>query len=314
MAPRRDPAGTRRGTSPAPTTPRSRARAPATGLSSVTARILVGARHRHAGGRPARSSSPTLERDWLDPADIPGMPEAADAGRRGRRARRERIVVFGDFDLDGISAAATATLGPASDGGATCDAVVPHRFREGYGLSDGVARAARLRSRRRSWSRSTAASRARPRSPLLERAGIDVVVTDHHEPGEGVPDGVPVANPKLAEGGLARSRAPGVALTLVQAVGALLGVPDAWRRPHRPGDARHGCRHRAAGRTRTARSWPTGSRARATRAARRRRRARGGRGRRHSTSLDADRVAFALAPRLNAAGRMADPESRSSCC
>ena len=46
----------------------------------------------------------------------------------------ERIVVFGDFDLDGVSASAVAARGLASMG-ANVSAIVPHRFKEGYGLS-----------------------------------------------------------------------------------------------------------------------------------------------------------------------------------
>jgi len=136
---------------------------------------------------------------------------------------------------------------------------------------------------------------------LLAEKGVRVVITDHHEPGAGLPLGVPVANPKLdASGGASCDLAgAGVALKLVSAVGARLGQPTVWReltdlpRWHRRG-------HRAAVfREQSARRRWRG--AYACGAARVGRRA--ARGRRPTAdALSSDGVAFALAPRLNAAG------------
>src|SRR5574340_1174888 len=95
-----------------------------TGLSPVTAGILI-ARGITSAHEVRRFLEPSLERDWVRTDDIPGMAAAAarvaDAVRAG-----QRIVVFGDFDLDGISAAATAALGLQACG-AQVEAVVPHR-------------------------------------------------------------------------------------------------------------------------------------------------------------------------------------------
>lgn len=104
----------------------------ATGLSPVVARILASRGVRDADGA-TRFLSPSLERDWRDPRLLPGMPAAAEAVAEAVRAGR-RVVVFGDFDVDGVSAAATAALGLRSLGGDVTP-VVPHRFREGYGLT-----------------------------------------------------------------------------------------------------------------------------------------------------------------------------------
>ena len=53
---------------------------------------------------------PSLDRDWLDPYTIPGLSEVADALEQVMRADG-RILVFGDFDLDGISATSVITRG-----------------------------------------------------------------------------------------------------------------------------------------------------------------------------------------------------------
>ena len=160
------------------------------------ARILVGARHRHAeAGRAlprARSSSAT----GSTPSLVPGMAEAADAVAAAVRAG-ERIVVFGDFDLDGISAAAVAARGLRSSGrrasARSCRTASARATGSRPPRSSGSARAA-ARARRHRRLRHLLGRR---RSPLLVAQGVDVVVTDHHEPGELRADGVPVADPKL---------------------------------------------------------------------------------------------------------------------
>jgi single-stranded-DNA-specific exonuclease len=171
--------------------------------------------------------SPSLERDWHDPSVIPGMAEVAarvaDAVAAGRR-----IVVFGDFDLDGISAAAVAARGLAAMG-AKVEAIVPHRFREGYGLSPAALERMIGMGPELVVTVDCGVSAEVEVRQLLS-AGIDVVVTDHHEPGELLPDFVPLANPKLDPDCPSRDLAgAGVALKLVQAVGALNGFPDTWK-------------------------------------------------------------------------------------
>lgn len=272
-----------------------------TGLSPITARVLV-SRGIVTPFDVRSFLEPSLDRDWVAEGDVPGLAEAAsrvaDAVTTG-----ERVVVFGDFDLDGISAAATATLGLRAMG-AVAEAAVPHRFREGYGLSAAALDRVVSMSPSLVVTVDCGISNAGEVAQLRAR-GIDVVVTDHHEVGDGRPEGVPVANPKLAESGPPLSGS-GVALALVQAVGARLGQPDVWRDltdlamlgtvadmvpllgPNRAlvadGLARVHARPRA------------GIAALSDVAAT------------DASALTAEQVAFFLAPRLNAAGRMADPE------
>ena len=72
---------------------------------------------------------PSLERDWLNPYDIPGIAEVADALEEALRARKH-VVVFGDFDLDGISATTVLTRGLRALGGFATP-FIPLRFEEG---------------------------------------------------------------------------------------------------------------------------------------------------------------------------------------
>ena len=57
-----------------------------------------------------RFLAPSLERDWLDPYIIPGLSDVADALEAAVK-RGDHILVFGDFDLDGISATTVLTRG-----------------------------------------------------------------------------------------------------------------------------------------------------------------------------------------------------------
>jgi len=246
--------------------------------------------------------APDLERDWRDPESLPGMPACADAVAAAIRARRP-IVVFGDFDVDGLTAAALATRGLASMG-ATVTAVVPHRFDEGYGLSEAAVKRALALDPGLVITVDCGISSA-TEVALMVAAGVDVVVTDHHEPGEGVPVGVPVCDPKLDASGFQGLAGAGVALKLIAATGARLGHPDAWRdltdlaAIGTVGDIvplldenralvadglarmRAGARPGIAALLRVAGVEPA--------------------------AVTSDRIAFAAAPRLNAAGRIADP-------
>jgi len=276
--------------------------AAATGLSEVVARILV-ARGIETPEAAERFLEPDLDRDWLDPFLIPGMQQAAERVAAAIRAQ-ERIVVFGDFDLDGVSSAAVAARGLAALG-AEVTATVPHRFREGYGLTP-VSVARLVEAAPGLVITVDCGISAAVEVAELAAAGIDVVVTDHHEPGAGLPEGVPVADPKIDPACPSRELAgAGVALKLVQGVGLHLGRPDEWRALADLamlgtvadivplfGENRALV---AEGLARTRRTPRTGIAALAAVAST------------DLPGLTSDAVAFQLAPRLNAAGRMAEP-------
>jgi single-stranded-DNA-specific exonuclease len=281
--------------------PSAQALSEATGLSLVTAGLLVsrGVRDPEAAGRFLH---PDLERDWRDPDELPGMPEAADAVAAAIEARA-RIVVFGDFDADGITAAAVVYRGLA-ELGAQVEVDLPHRFDDGYGLTQSsvdrlVALAPDLVITVDNGISSAEEVRA------LLAAGIDVVVTDHHEPGELVPEGVPVVDPKLGGYHFQGLAGAGVALKLVQAVGGRLGRPGLHEQL--TDIAAVGTladvvsvldENRALiahGLERIRRDPRPGLRALAEEAGV------------DVVALTSDNVVFALVPRLNASGRVADP-------
>ena len=199
----------------------------ATGVTPLAARVMVARGIRDAASARA-FLTPSLERDWFDPLELPGLPAAADRVERAVR-EGEVIAVFGDFDVDGMSSTCLLTLA-LRELGAEVHPYIPRRFGEGYGLSaealervvegchpdlivtvdNGIAAAAEVE--------------------MVRGRGIDVVVTDHHEPADLVPEGVPVCDPKLDHDCPSCDLAgAGVALKLVHELGRRFGVPELWR-------------------------------------------------------------------------------------
>lgn len=196
------------------------------GLPHMVARALV-ARGVDTPERVGEFLTPSLERDWEDPASIPGMVGVVDALERAVRGGK-RIVVFGDFDLDGISSTAVMIRGLHAMG-CTADVIIPHRIDEGYGLTDASLERVYALDPDFLITVDCGISGAREVALLLER-GIEVAITDHHEPSDGVPVGVPVTDPKLdsacPSGNLA---GVGVALKVICLLGQRMGKPDVWR-------------------------------------------------------------------------------------
>ena len=135
--------------------------------------------------------------DLAPPEELPGIVEAADALLAAISASRE-IVVFGDYDCDGVCAAAilVKTLEAL---GARVRPFLPERLTEGYGMSD--ASVARMLSEVPGVGLvvtvDNGINSVRQIAALKER-GIAVVVTDHHLPGEELPSADALVNPKVS--------------------------------------------------------------------------------------------------------------------
>ncbi len=172
---------------------------------------------------------PSLDRDWLNPYIIPGLEEVVDDLERAIRQHRH-ILVFGDFDLDGISATTVLTRGLRGLG-ATVTPFIPRRFDEGYGLSvEAFDRALKQDSDIEVIVTVDCGIACRDAAAAIRARGVDVLITDHHEPADLVPLDVPVADPKIDEECPSTILAGvGVACKLLQALGGRMGQPHLWR-------------------------------------------------------------------------------------
>jgi single-stranded-DNA-specific exonuclease len=175
-------------------------------------------------------ADPELARQFLhpsldhlhDPFRLTGMTAAVERLEQAI-ARRERIAIHGDYDVDGITSTVILRRALEMLGG---DVVhfIPERLRDGYGLqpaaierlhADGVSLIVSVDCGIRGIE---AARRAR-------ELGVDLIVTDHHEPDEELPVAVAVLNPKRHDCSYPDKylAGVGVALKVVQALCARAG-------------------------------------------------------------------------------------------
>ena len=189
------------------------------GLHPVTASILV--RRGHDTPESARHFLEAGDRH--DPALMPGLSAAVDVLRR-HAARGSRIVIHGDYDVDGVCSTAVLARALRRLGAApVCE--LPSRFDEGYGLSAaGVERQAAagtdlLVTVDCGITAVDEVARARA-------LGIEVVVTDHHTPGEQLPD-CTVVHPALGGYPFPELCAAGVAYKLAGALAQAAGADPA---------------------------------------------------------------------------------------
>ena len=163
------------------------------GLPPILARLLA-SRGVTEEGREA----------FLDPSltrlarsdDLPGMTEAVQVILPFLHTKR-KIVVFGDYDADGVCASAILVTALRRLGG-NAEAFIPHRFGEGYGMT--------AASLERLWCEHADAAlvvtvdngiSSPDEVAKLKVKGIQVVVTDHHLPGENLPKADALVNPRV---------------------------------------------------------------------------------------------------------------------
>ena len=127
------------------------------------------------------------------PYSMTGMKAAVDR-LHAAIERKEGILVYGDYDVDGTTAVVILKTAIELCGG-TADFHVPHRIREGYDLRGDVIERAAAAGIRLVIS-VDAGTRAFAAAESARRAGVDLIITDHHLPGQdGLPRAFAVVNP-----------------------------------------------------------------------------------------------------------------------
>ena len=153
---------------------------------------------------------------WTDPFLLPDM-HAAVARIRGAVSTGERVCVYGDYDCDGVCAAALL-LAHLKRMGANAFAYLPSRHQEGYGMHEDAVRRLAQDGVTLIVTVDNGVSAA-GEIALCYEMGMDVVVTDHHECPEALPSCAAVVNPHRMDPALPLCGA-GVAFKLIQALGA----------------------------------------------------------------------------------------------
>lgn len=291
----------------------------AAGIPAVLAQLLV----------CRGTTDPAAAKVFLDPKlsaihapdSLPGCAEAAVRLQRAVGDRR-RIVVYGDYDVDGMTGTAILWRCLRLLGADDVGYYVPHRVDEGYGLhADALRRL--VRDGARTIVTVDCGISAAAEARLAAELGVELIITDHHEPPGELPECAALVHPRLPgsrypfgglsgagvalklawalcqrDGGAARVSPPmrefllrAVALAALGTVADVVPLVDENRILVRHGlesIVSHPILGLAALR-RVAKIEPKS----------------GSDGR---PRLDAEDLAFGLAPRLNAAGRLGQPE------
>ncbi len=158
-----------------------------------------------------------------NPLDIPGMDTAVERVVSALRDR-ERIIIFGDYDVDGLTSTALIYDVLTSFGG-DVGWYLPDRLEEGYGLNrEGIRKA---REQNASLLISVDCGITGVEEVLYANSlGMDCVITDHPEPGHSIPKAYAVVDPKLIteDSDLRDLAGVGVAFKLAQALYEHIGV------------------------------------------------------------------------------------------
>lgn len=161
-------------------------------VPTVTAALLA----RRGLAEPAAAAAfldPRLK-TLRDPFEIIDM-EPAIARLMAAIERQERIVFYGDYDVDGVSSLALLTRVLRASG-ADPRCFLPNRFDEGYGLSaDGIARCLEEHQPQLLIAVDCGTTSVAEIAGLRAN-GVDVIVLDHHEPAAELPDCLALVNPK----------------------------------------------------------------------------------------------------------------------
>ncbi len=164
--------------------------------------------------------------DWYDPFLLPDM-EKAVARLIAAREKQEKITIYGDYDIDGLTATTLLLDAFGSFGFKNVSTFVPNRFVEGYGLTvDAIEKIAATGAEL--IVTVDCGSLSHIEIARANELGMGVIVTDHHNVAETMPPAVAVVNPKRPdhEYPFIDLAGVGVAFKLVQALQTRLeGLP-----------------------------------------------------------------------------------------
>jgi single-stranded-DNA-specific exonuclease len=134
--------------------------------------------------------------DLHDPCLMGDMDKAVERIQAAIR-RKERILIFGDYDVDGVLSVVILLKGLRSLGG-EADYFIPERLKDGYGIKEEHIQIVKARSARLVIS-VDCGIKAVPFAEKARQEGVDVIITDHHRPGDSLPDATALLNPVLKD-------------------------------------------------------------------------------------------------------------------
>ncbi|MFP3918163.1 single-stranded-DNA-specific exonuclease RecJ [Lysinibacillus telephonicus] len=190
-------------------------------ISSLAAKILVA--RGFTSSEDAKSILHTNEKNLHDPFLLHGMKEAVERIEVALE-NGEKILVYGDYDADGITST-TVMLNVLLDLGANVDFCIPNRFTHGYGPHEELFRKAYEDGVQLIITVDNGISGIEP-IRIAKELGMDVIVTDHHEAGEELPPADVIVHPRVPEGHYPFGELAGVGVALKLAHALYGEVPE----------------------------------------------------------------------------------------
>ncbi len=282
----------------------------ALGLNTLAATLLV-----NRGIRSVERARRFLNSSL---ADIKAPPEVKDidiaAGRIARALRDdEKILIFGDYDVDGVTGT-TILLEFLGHAGGRVEYYIPHRRREGYGLKVEHITAVAVPGAFKLIITVDCGISSHAAVDAANHSGIDVIVTDHHTPDDGpLPPALAVVNPKRHDcpACLEHLAGVGMAFYLLIQLRAHLRADGFWEGRPEP-NLKHLCDLVALGTVADMvplvnenRTFTQAGLQLLTASHRPGLQALMAASRINPRNIEADDISFRMAPRINAAGRMA---------
>ena len=167
------------------------------GISKILAQLLVnrGITHIEEADKFLKANLSHL----LDPHTFLDMPRAVNLIKKAAK-NKERVMIFGDYDVDGLTAL-TLLKTTLSKIGLEPMHYLPHRIKEGYGLTKNILNIAKQKKIKLLITADCGMGNLE-QIKELRRNNIEVIVTDHHEPiGKELPPASVLINPKLKNSG-----------------------------------------------------------------------------------------------------------------
>lgn len=192
-------------------------------ISSLLASILI--RKNITTDEEVRKFLHPTRMDFYDPFLLPDMEKAVDRINKAVE-NKENITIYGDYDVDGITSI-TLLKNFFANSNIDVRTYIPNRLEEGYGLNKDAIREI-------SYSDTTliitvdCGITGIEEIEYAKQIGIDVIVTDHHEPGEEIPDCIAVVDAKRKDSKYPFNQLAGcgIAFKLMQALAVSWKLPE----------------------------------------------------------------------------------------
>jgi len=176
--------------------------------------------------RPAMGFLNSKLNELHDPELLPGAAQAADLIVAALQSQR-RITIYGDYDVDGVTA--TSLLWHCLKlAGAHVDYYIPSRLEEGYGINSEAIRKLHAEDPQRLLVSVDCGICSVTEAALAKEIGLELIITDHHNFGDVLPDALALVHPRL----------PGTAYPFVDLCGAGVAFKLAWAICQRLGDGK----------------------------------------------------------------------------